>query len=105
MTARPKNVPVADDEEDVLKLVSSNLKNAGFGVLAAKDGATALELARTEFPALIVLDLMLPGISGLEVCRLLKADPQPRASPSSCSPRRRRRSTASAAWRWARTIT
>ena len=65
MTARPKNILVADDEEDVLKLVSSNLKNAGFGIIAAKDGATALEMARTEFPALIVLDLMLPGMSGL----------------------------------------
>ncbi len=66
---------VADDEADVLNLVSTNLKNAGFTVIKAQDGATALSKAREVIPTLIVLDLMLPGISGLEVCKTLKSDP------------------------------
>jgi DNA-binding response OmpR family regulator len=65
---------VADDEADVLQLVSSNLKNAGFSVIKAEDGAVALQAARTAAPALIVLDLMLPEMSGLEVCKVLKSD-------------------------------
>ena len=68
-------VLVADDEEDVLNLVGSNLRHAGFAVLKAANGSEALEKARAENPALIVLDLMLPGLSGLEVCRALKSDP------------------------------
>ena len=69
-----KKILVADDEEDVLNLVALNLKNAGFTVLKAEDGPGAIEAARTSQPALIVLDLMLPGISGLEVCKALKND-------------------------------
>jgi len=65
---------VADDEEDVLNLVSMNLKNAGFTVLQAVDGSEAIQKARTQSPALIVLDIMLPGMSGLEVCRALKGE-------------------------------
>jgi len=68
-------VLVADDEEDVLNLVSVNLKGAGFAVLKAESGAEALGKARSEVPALIVLDLMLPGMSGLEVFGALKGDP------------------------------
>jgi len=74
MTAKPKTILVADDEEDVLKLVGTNLKNAGFRVVDAKDGATALEKARSESPALVVLDLMLPGMPGSEVCKALRSD-------------------------------
>jgi two-component system phosphate regulon response regulator PhoB len=65
---------VADDEADVLTLVSTNLKNAGFSVIKAQDGATALSKARECIPTLIVLDIMLPGMSGLEVCKNLKSD-------------------------------
>ncbi len=72
--ANPK-ILVADDEPDVLQLVSMNLKNAGFNVLKAEDGMTALTLAREAAPALIVLDLMLPEMSGLEVCKVLKREP------------------------------
>lgn len=68
-------VLVADDEEDVLNLVGANLRNAGFSVLKAMDGAEALAKTRAEKPALLVLDLMLPGLSGLEVCKALKGDP------------------------------
>ncbi|MGB8353949.1 MAG: response regulator transcription factor [Chthoniobacteraceae bacterium] len=65
---------VADDEADVLNLVSLHLKNAGFNVIKAEDGAAALRKARRSLPALLVLDLMLPDMSGLEVCKALKAD-------------------------------
>ena len=74
-------VLVADDEEDVLNLVGANLKAAGFVVLKAGDGAEALEKARREAPALLVLDLMLPGMSGLEVCKVLKSDAATAAMP------------------------
>jgi two-component system phosphate regulon response regulator PhoB len=66
---------VAEDEPDMLEMVSNNLQTAGFQVVAAEDGAKALAMAREERPALLVLDLMLPGMSGLEVCRALKRDP------------------------------
>ena len=79
--AANKRILVADDEVDVLNLVASNLKSAGFNVLRAEDGHSALDQARASLPALIVLDLMLPGITGLEVCKLLKADPATKAIP------------------------
>jgi two-component system phosphate regulon response regulator PhoB len=71
----PKCILVADDEPDVLQLVSNNLKFAGYQVLKAEDGLTALNQTREALPALVVLDLMLPEMSGLEVCKLLKRGP------------------------------
>jgi DNA-binding response OmpR family regulator len=71
-----RRILVADDEEDVLELVTANLKQAGFVTLTADDGAKALQRARNDQPALVILDLMLPGMSGLEVCKVLKNDPQ-----------------------------
>ena len=65
---------VAEDESDILNLISLNLKSSGYDVIGAEDGQSALELARFKNPALIILDLMLPRLSGLEVCKLLKAD-------------------------------
>ncbi len=79
--AANRKVLVADDEVDVLNLVSSSLMVAGFNILKAKDGLEALEQARHALPALIVLDLMLPKISGLEVCKLLKNDPLTKVIP------------------------
>ena len=76
-----KKILVADDEVDVLNLVALNLKNAGYSVLKADDGPAALEAARASLPALIVLDLMLPGMPGLEVCKLLKGDPATKQIP------------------------
>jgi two-component system phosphate regulon response regulator PhoB len=76
-----KKVLVADDEADVLNLVCNNLKAAGFIALHAEDGPSALEQARAQLPALIVLDLMLPGMSGLEVCKALKAEPSTKNIP------------------------
>lgn len=78
MSSKPANkrILVADDEPDVLNLVTLNLKGAGFTVLQAEDGNAALQQAREELPSLIILDLMLPEMSGLEVCKVLKKDPQ-----------------------------
>ena len=72
---------VAEDEPDMLEMVSANLRSAGFNILAAEDGATALASVREQRPSLVVLDLMLPGMSGLEVCRALKRDPATAAIP------------------------
>jgi two-component system phosphate regulon response regulator PhoB len=76
-----KKILVADDEADVLTLVCNNLKAAGFTPLSAEDGVSAVEIARAQIPALIVLDLMLPGMSGLEVCKALKAEPATKTIP------------------------
>jgi len=67
-----KRILVVDDEPDVLRLVSSNLTNAGFNVVTAEDGQSAIAQARDTLPSLIVLDLMLPDMSGFEVYRILK---------------------------------
>jgi two-component system phosphate regulon response regulator PhoB len=71
-----KKILVADDEPDVLSLVSLNLQRAGFEVLKAEDGESALRIAREQAPALVVLDLMMPGLSGLDVAKQLKQDPK-----------------------------
>ena len=63
---------VVEDEPDILDLVSYNLEQAGFAVLRAEDGEKALDLSEGGSISLVVLDLMLPGIDGLEVCRTLK---------------------------------
>lgn len=65
---------VVDDEKHILELVRFNLEREGYQVLTATDGVHCLELARTQFPDLIVLDVMLPEIDGLEVCRKLRQD-------------------------------
>ena len=66
---------VVDDEPEAVELLEFNLKQAGFDVIAAADGAQALKKARAALPSLIVLDLMLPEIDGLEVCKMLRRDP------------------------------
>jgi two-component system phosphate regulon response regulator PhoB len=76
-----KKILVAEDEQDVLNLVAANLSSAGYGVLKAEDGESALQQARQALPALIVLDLMLPGMSGLEVCKALKSDAATKGIP------------------------
>lgn len=64
---------VVDDEEDICELVELNLNPEGFDVLTCETGESALDMARQKQPDLIILDLMLPGIDGLEVCKILKA--------------------------------
>lgn len=70
------SVLIVDDEIDVIDLVKIHLKKAGYQVLTAGNGATALDLARKERPDVIVLDLMLPGMTGIEVCRELRRHPE-----------------------------
>jgi two-component system phosphate regulon response regulator PhoB len=70
-----ERILVVDDEEDILELVGYNLTREGYQVDRAATGEQALSKARSAMPDLIVLDLMLPGVGGLEVCRLLKGDP------------------------------
>lgn len=65
---------IVDDEPDILDLVSSSFINAGFNVLQAADGATALTQAQREKPSLVVLDILMPGLTGFEVTRALKRD-------------------------------
>jgi len=69
-----KKILVVDDEASVRKLVSSYLEREGFQIIEAADGATALNLVRRERPDLVVLDLMLPEIDGLEVCRIIRSE-------------------------------
>ena len=66
-----KRVLVVDDEPDIRELVQHHLEIEGFEVLSAPDGEKGLFLIQNELPDLIILDLMLPGIDGLEVCRKL----------------------------------
>jgi two-component system phosphate regulon response regulator PhoB len=73
-TVRSK-ILVVDDEPEAVELVEFNLEQAGFAVVTATDGAEALTKARATPPSLIVLDLMLPEIGGLEVCKMLRRDP------------------------------
>jgi two-component system alkaline phosphatase synthesis response regulator PhoP len=76
-----ERVLVVDDEEDILELVGYNLDRNGFEVTTVTSGEQALALARGAVPDLVILDLMLPGLDGLEVCRLLKRDPRTREIP------------------------
>ena len=78
----PKHqILVIDDELDIAKLLQYNLEKEGYQVLCAHTGEQGLDLARAKKPDLILLDLMLPGIDGLEVCRLLKSDSRTRSTP------------------------
>ena len=72
---------VVEDEADIRQILSYNLGQAGHEVISTEHGAVALELARKERPDLLLLDLMLPDLSGLEVCRQLKSDPGLREIP------------------------
>jgi DNA-binding response OmpR family regulator len=77
---RPK-ILVVDDEPEAVELLEFNLKAAGFDVLKAADGSEAINQARKALPGLIVLDLMLPEVDGLEVCKMLRRDPATAAIP------------------------
>ncbi len=74
-------IMVVDDEPDAVELISFNLKAAGFEVISAGEGGSALKLARLHVPSLILLDVMLPEVDGLEVCKLLRRDPATAAIP------------------------
>ncbi|MCE9589747.1 MAG: response regulator [Planctomycetes bacterium] len=78
--ARQK-ILVVDDEEDILELVEYNLAKNGFQVTCVATGEDAIKTARAQSPDTVVLDLMLPGTDGLEVCRALKADAKTKMIP------------------------
>ncbi len=74
-------VLVVEDEEDIQELVDFNLTKAGYQVQCAATGQEAIQAAKSNLPALIVLDLMLPGMDGLEVCSVLKHNPKTKDIP------------------------
>ena len=67
---------IVEDDPDIRELLRFNLEKAGYNIFLAEDGEKALTLARKHAPDIILLDLMLPGVDGLEVCRTLKKDPE-----------------------------
>ncbi|HXX42468.1 MAG TPA: winged helix-turn-helix domain-containing protein [Chthoniobacterales bacterium] len=74
-TQRSKNILIVEDEQDVIDLLALHLlKDATYTISTAIDGVAGLEKARAELPWMIILDLMLPRMSGLEVCKILKSD-------------------------------
>ena len=77
-----KKILIVEDEPDVIEMLKRQLDRAGsYNTITAADGSSGIKKAREEAPALIVLDLMLPVMSGLEVCRVLKSDGMTRAIP------------------------
>lgn len=76
-----KHILVVEDEEDILELIRYNLSKEGFKVTCANSGELGLSTARQMKPDLILLDLMLPGIDGFDVCRALRGEPDTRHIP------------------------
>lgn len=68
-----EKILIVEDEKDIVKMLDYNLKKESFRTLSVQDGEDALDLASREHPDLVILDLMLPGMDGLEVCKALKA--------------------------------
>jgi two-component system phosphate regulon response regulator PhoB len=71
---RPQTILVIDDERDLIELVRYNLEKGGFDVIGATKAEAGLEIARLNSPDAVILDIMMPGQDGLEVCRQLRAD-------------------------------
>jgi two-component system alkaline phosphatase synthesis response regulator PhoP len=71
-----KKILVADDEPDILEIISYNLRKEGYEVFTASDGNEALEKARLHHPDLIILDIMMPKKTGVEVCQILRTQPE-----------------------------
>jgi two-component system phosphate regulon response regulator PhoB len=74
-TGSGRKILIIEDETDVADLLTLNLRNGGYNVLTAADGPAGLRKARDDSPDFIILDLLLPKLPGLEVCRILKSDP------------------------------
>jgi two-component system alkaline phosphatase synthesis response regulator PhoP len=77
----PEKVLVVDDEKDLVELIDYNLRKEGYTVLTAGDGLEALKLAAREAPDIVVLDIMLPGMQGLDVLKTLKKKPETASTP------------------------
>ncbi len=73
METKAKKVLIADDEKDILEIISYNLNNEGYDIYTAKDGNEALDMARKIHPDLIILDIMMPYKTGIEVCQILRS--------------------------------
>ncbi|RMD59341.1 MAG: response regulator, partial [Nitrospirae bacterium] len=76
-----EKILIIDDEEDILELLRYNFSKEGYTTLCVSTGEEGLRLATTEQPDLVVLDLMLPGLDGMEVCRQLKSNIDTRQIP------------------------
>jgi phosphate regulon transcriptional regulator PhoB len=76
-----KNILLIDDEPDIIALLSYNLKKAGFSVTAVSDGGESVAVAKKGDFDLAILDLMLPGINGMDICRILRSDPRTHSLP------------------------
>jgi two-component system, OmpR family, alkaline phosphatase synthesis response regulator PhoP len=70
-----KKILIADDEPDILEIIQFNLQSEGYEVFTAKNGDEAIEAAKKHSPALIILDIMMPGKNGIEVCNILRLQP------------------------------
>jgi two-component system, OmpR family, alkaline phosphatase synthesis response regulator PhoP len=70
-----KKVLIADDEPDILEIIQFNLQAEGYEVITAKNGNEAIDLAKKHQPNLIILDVMMPGKNGIEVCNILRSQP------------------------------
>jgi len=81
MAGERQKILIVEDEQDIRGLVRHTLEQDGFAVIEAGDAELALALVRRERPALVVLDVMLPGMSGVEVCRALRQDPETERLP------------------------
>jgi two-component system alkaline phosphatase synthesis response regulator PhoP len=75
MEGKPKQILIADDEPDILEIVSYNLGKEGYEIYTAKDGNEAIEMAKKLHPDLIILDIMMPKKTGVEVCQILRSQP------------------------------
>ncbi len=71
-----ERILIIEDEEDILELIRVNLERDGYQVTGVTSGEKGIDTARSDMPDLVILDLMLPGIDGLDVCRLMKNDPR-----------------------------
>lgn len=78
---KPQTLLVVEDEPDIQELLRFHLKRQGFSVIACANGREAVDAARQHLPSLVLLDLMLPGLNGLDVCRTLKGDARTAAIP------------------------
>jgi phosphate regulon transcriptional regulator PhoB len=76
-----KKILIVDDEKDIADLISYNLEKEGFATIKVYDGESALELVKAKKPDMVLLDLMLPGIRGMEVCRFIRKNPETETLP------------------------
>jgi two-component system alkaline phosphatase synthesis response regulator PhoP len=81
MTTDKRKILIVEDEKDIRELLRYNLEQEGFRVLEAEEGELALALVRRERPALVILDIMLPGMSGLDICRTIRRDEEMQRVP------------------------